>query len=61
MDDLIYDRSASDVETALNNPGSSTHLKGSYNFTDLNRVESWCEYLMNILKKYGFFSIFMVK
>ena len=29
MDDLIYDRSASDVETALNNPGSSTHLKGS--------------------------------
>ena len=61
MDDLIYDRSASDVETALNNPGSSTHLKGSYNFTDLNRVESWCEYLMNILKKYGFSRNLVIK
>ena len=53
MDDLIYDRTASDVETALNNPGSNTHLKGSYNYTDLNRIESWCEYLENNLQKYG--------
>ena len=61
MDDLIYDRIASDVETALNNPGSNTHLKGSYNYTDLNRVESWCEYLENILKKYGFSETLVIK
>lgn len=61
MDDLIYDRTASDVETALNNPGSNTHLKGSYNYTDLNRVESWCEYLENILKKYGFSETLVIK
>ncbi len=61
MDDLIYDRSASDVETALNNPGSSTHLKGSYNYIDLNRIESWCEYLQNILVKYGFSETLVIK
>lgn len=54
MDELIFDRLASDVETALNNPKSSSHLKGSYNYTDLNRVEEWCDYLQNILQKYGF-------
>lgn len=54
MDDLIFDRLISDVETALNSPNSKTHLKGSYNYTDLNRVEKWCEYLNDILSKYGF-------
>ena len=61
MDDLIYDRTASDVETALNNPGSNSNLKGSYNYTDLNRVESWCEYLENILKNYGFSETLVIK
>ena len=51
MDDLIYDRVLSDVENALNNPGDSSNLKGSYNYTDLNRVEKWCEYLKDILSK----------
>ena len=54
MDNLIYDRLASDVDTALNNPGSTSHLKGSYNYSDLNRVEEWCEYLEEQLKPYGF-------
>ena len=54
MDDLIFDRLSSDVDMALNNPNSSSNLKGAYNYTDLNRVESWCEYLQELLKTYGF-------
>ena len=54
MDDLIYDRLSSDVDMALNNPDSSSNLKGAYNYTDLNRVESWCEYLQKQLEPYGF-------
>jgi hypothetical protein len=61
MDDLIYDRLSSDVETALNSPGSSTDLKGSYNYTDLNRVEEWCEYLKSILVNYGFSDEMVIK
>ncbi len=54
MDDLIFDRTLSDVEEALSNPDSSTFLKGAYNYTDLNRIEIWCEYLQEKLKEYGF-------
>ena len=54
MDNLIYDRTLDDVETALINAGSRINLKGSYNYTDLNRVENWCKYIEEILKKYGF-------
>lgn len=54
MDNLIYDRLSSDVDTALNNPDSTSSLKGAYNYTDLNRVETWCEYIENILIEYGF-------
>lgn len=54
MDNLIYDRLLSDVEDALNNPDGSEYLKGSYNHTDLNRVETWCKYLKDILHGYGF-------
>ena len=61
MDDLIYDRVLSDVENALNNPGNSSNLKGSYNYTDLNRVEKWCEYLKDILSKYGFAETLIIK
>ena len=61
MDDLIYDRVLSDVENALNNPGDSSNLKGSYNYTDLNRVEKWCEYLKDILSKYGFAETLIIK
>lgn len=54
MDDLIYDRTLEDVKTALSNVDSSVNLKGSYNYTDLNRVENWCKYIEEILMKYGF-------
>lgn len=54
MDNLIFDRLASDVDNALNNANSNRDLKGAYNFSDLNRVESWCEYLQHFLEPWGF-------
>ena len=54
MDKLIFDRLSSDVDYALTNAKSDVFLKGAYNYTDLNRVEQWCEYLENRFKKYGF-------
>lgn len=54
MEDLIFNRLLSDVSTALNNPDNSNSLKGAYNYTDLNRVEKWCEYLYTLFLKYGF-------
>lgn len=53
MDNLIFDRLKTDVENALNNPSSVEFLKGAYNYTDLNRVEQWCEYIQNLLNDYG--------
>ncbi len=53
MDNLIFDRLKTDVENALNNPSSAEFLKGSYNYADLNRVETWCEYIQNLLNDYG--------
>lgn len=61
MDSLIYDRLSSDVDVALNNLNSTSSLKGAYNYTDLNRVESWCEYLKNILADYGFLEELAIK
>ena len=54
MDDLIYDRTQEDVIYALNNPSSENFLKGAYNYVDFNRVESWCEYIANILNSYNY-------
>jgi len=54
MKSLIYDRTQEDVEYALNNPDSSLFLKGTYNYTDLNRIEEWCEYLANELTNYNY-------
>lgn len=54
MDKLIFDRTSSDVDAALNNPGSVEHLKGAYNYTDLNRVEAWGRYIQECLIPYGF-------
>ena len=54
MDELIYDRTAQDVEYALSHPDDVSFLKGAYNYTDLNRVESWCQYLANLLTGYGY-------
>ena len=54
MDNLIYDRTQSDVIYALNNPSSENFLKGAYNYSDLNRVEEWCLYIANILNSYNY-------
>lgn len=53
MDNLILDRLKIDVDNALNNPSNPSFLKGAYNYTDLNRVETWCEYIKDILNEYG--------
>lgn len=54
MEDLIYDRTESDVEIALYYPNSTKFLKGAYNYTDLNRVETWGKYIQECLIPYGF-------
>ena len=46
MENLIFDRTQSDLEN-----GTS---KGYYNCADLNRVETWCEYLANLLTSYSY-------
>lgn len=54
MDELIYDRTEQDVEYAKTHQSSEDFLKGAYNYTDLNRIESWCEYLKTELNKAGY-------
>ena len=54
MDKLIYNRTEEDVAYAKNNQSSSTFLKGSYNYTDLNRIEEWCEYIATELEAVGY-------
>lgn len=61
MDNLIFDRLSNDVDNALNNPNSTRDLKGAYNYSDLNRVESWCEYLQHFLEIWGFKKELIVK
>lgn len=47
MKSLIFDRTQQDV---LNDTE-----KGQYTYTDLNRVEGWCEYIANIFNSYNYF------
>ena len=47
MDNLIYDRTQLDTINLTS--------KGYYNYTDLNRIEQWCEYLSEILNNYNYF------
>lgn len=54
MDELIYDRTQADVEYALTHPDSEFFLKGAYNYTDLNRIEEWTEYIAEQLNLYGY-------
>ena len=54
MKELIYDRTEDDVNYALNNQNSTSLLKGAYNYTDLNRIEEWCEYLATQLTSYNY-------
>lgn len=46
MENLIYDRTQNDLEQNTS--------KAYYNYTDLNRVEEWCEYLANLLNSYSY-------
>ena len=46
MENLIFDRTQNDLDHGT--------TKGYYNYTDLNRVESWCEYLANLLTSYSY-------
>lgn len=52
---LVYDRTAQDVETARTQRGTTlTPLKGCYNITDLNRVESAVKTLAAALTAAGY-------
>lgn len=46
MENLIFDRTQTDIEQKTS--------KGYYNYTDLNRIETWCEYLANLLTSYSY-------
>lgn len=46
MEKLIFDRTEADI---INNTS-----KGQYNSEDLNRIETWCKYLAETLKEYGY-------
>lgn len=52
---LVYDRTAQDVETARTQRGTTlTPLKGCYNITDLNRVEAAVKQLSAALTSAGY-------
>ena len=52
---LVYDRTAQDVETARTQRGTTlTPLKGCYNVSDLNRVESAVKLLAAALTSAGY-------
>ena len=46
MDSLIFDRTNSDVRNKTS--------KGYYNYTDLNRIEEWTQYLAGVLVTAGY-------
>ncbi len=50
---LIYDRTLNDVRRNTS--------KGNYNASDLNRIESWMEYLKQLLSEYGYDTWFETK
>lgn len=49
MEDLIFNRTYTDVSYANSNKDSKEFLKGALNYTDLNRIEQWCIYLKGIM------------
>lgn len=52
----IYDRTQADVDLIRLDPTNENN-KGAYNYTDLNRIENNCEYVMNLLNNSGLFYI----
>lgn len=57
VDALIFDRTIDDVNYAIENQNSLEHLKGAYNFVDLNRIESNCKYVENVLNNTDVFNL----
>lgn len=53
IEPLITDRKLSDIN-------NKTH-KGNYSASDLNRVETWMEYLKELLSEYGYHTSFVTK
>lgn len=68
-DSLIYDRTAADVSRvksltkkmiqgtvteAERAEWLSCRMKGAWNYTDLNRIEEWTDYLAGVLCGYGY-------
>ena len=54
MDRLIFDRTNEDVIYAKEHQNSNEFLKGAYNYTDLNRIEEWCQFLAEKLTEYSY-------
>ena len=50
----INDRTLTDVEYALINQSLTDDLKGSLNYSDLNRIENNCEYIVSKLVENGY-------
>lgn len=53
MDKLIFDRTTTDLLNLTS--------KAYYNYTDLNRIELWCEYLAEILNSYLYSASILTK
>lgn len=51
----IYDRTQADVDLIKLDPTNENN-KGAYNYTDLNRIENNCEYVMNLINNSDYFS-----
>lgn len=51
----IYDRTRADVDLIKLDPTNENN-KGAYNYTDLNRIENNCEYVMNLINNSDYFS-----
>lgn len=47
MNNLIFDRTQLDIDNDTE--------KGQYTYTDLNRVESWCKYIADVLNNYNYY------
>lgn len=52
-EELIIDRTLQDV--------NQNRTKGNYNASDLNRIETWMEYLKELLNEYGYYVTFITK
>lgn len=54
----IVDRIQADVDIMRLDP-TNENTKGAFNYTDLNRIETNCEYIMNLLNNSGFADSFI--